>query len=142
MSLFVVLVSPDAKLPARGDGDAGYDLFAVSDGVIPSDGSVVTVGLGLKLAIPVGHYGRIAPRSGLAVKHNVATAAGVIDSSYRGIVKVALYLTSGCKGEYSYVKGDRIAQLVIERINTPNVVSVATLGDTVRGECGFGSTGV
>lgn len=83
--------------------------------------------------------GRVAPRSGLAVKHFIDTGAGVIDSDYRGQVKVLLFNHS--EVDFGIKEGDRIAQLVIERICTPEVVVVEELEESVRGVGGFGSTG-
>ena len=143
----ISFASFDAKVPSRGQGDAGYDLYATHDGVIPSDGSVAIVHTGIIVEIPNGFYGRIAPRSGLAVKNNVAVAAGVIDSNYRGAINVALYLTSPFRGThdgaYRYSKGDRIAQLIIEKCSTPElaVVPLSALTETPRGTSGFGASG-
>ena len=83
--------------------------------------------------------GRIAPRSGLAAKHSIATGAGVIDYDYRGEVKVILF--NHADADFAINAGDRIAQLVLERIVTPDVVEVAELEGTERGAGGFGSTG-
>ena len=83
--------------------------------------------------------GRIAPRSGLAVKHSIDTGAGVIDSDYRGEVKVLLFNHS--EVDFEVKEGDRIAQLVVERIYTPKVVVVDELEESIRGKGGFGSTG-
>jgi len=83
--------------------------------------------------------GRIAPRSGLASKHSIATGAGVIDADYRGQVKVLLFNHSDA--DFDVKEGERIAQLVLERIYTPEIVEVQELEETVRGAGGFGSTG-
>jgi dUTP pyrophosphatase len=83
--------------------------------------------------------GRVAPRSGLAAKHSIDTGAGVIDADYRGEVKVILFNLGDT--DFSIKEGDRIAQLVIERIYTPEVVVVEKLEESVRGAGGFGSTG-
>jgi dUTP pyrophosphatase len=83
--------------------------------------------------------GRVAPRSGLAAKHSIDTGAGVIDADYRGEVKVILFNFSDT--DFAIKEGDRIAQLVIERIYTPEVVVVEKLEASVRGAGGFGSTG-
>lgn len=83
--------------------------------------------------------GRVAPRSGLAAKHSIDTGAGVIDADYRGEVKVILFNFSDT--DFAIKEGDRIAQLVIERIYTPDVVVVEKLETSVRGAGGFGSTG-
>jgi dUTP pyrophosphatase len=84
--------------------------------------------------------GRIAPRSGLASKHFIDTGAGVIDADYRGQVKVLLFNHN--ESDFEIKEGDRIAQLVLERIYTPEVVVVEELEESVRGAGGFGSTGV
>lgn len=83
--------------------------------------------------------GRIAPRSGLASKHFIDTGAGVIDADYRGQVKVLLFNHN--EADFEIKEGDRIAQLVLERIATPDVVEVEELAESVRGAGGFGSTG-
>jgi len=93
----------------------------------------------LAIAVPDGTYGRIAPRSGLASKHFIDTGAGVIDADYRGQVKILLFNHS--EVDYKVAKGDRVAQLVLERIYTPEVVEVENLEESVRGAGGFGSTG-
>lgn len=96
---------------------------------------------GLAVVVPPGTYGRVAPRSGLAVRHGIDVLAGVIDEDYRGPLTVVLANT----GESDFVvsAGDRIAQLVLISIRTPEVVIVGgDLGDTQRGASGFGSTGV
>lgn len=83
--------------------------------------------------------GRVAPRSGLAAKHSIDVGAGVIDADYRGEVKVILFNLSDT--DFAVKEGDRIAQLIIERIYTPDVVVVEKLEESVRGAGGFGSTG-
>lgn len=95
--------------------------------------------LDISIAVPAGTYGRVAPRSGLASKHGIDTGAGVIDADYRGPVKVLLF-NFGEK-EFEINEGDRVAQLIVERIYTPEVVVVEELEETVRGAGGFGSTG-
>ena len=92
------------------------------------------------IAVPPGTYGRIAPRSGLAWKNSLDTGAGVIDEDYRGNVGVILFNHSDV--DFSFAVGDRVAQLVLERIAIADVEEVATLDDTARGAGGFGSTGV
>ena len=123
---------------------AGYDLSSSCDCVIPPGGRL-TVPTGISLRVPGGTYGRIAPRSGLAVLYGINVLAGVIDEDFRGEVRAILHNT----GDKDFVikRGDRIAQLVIETIITPNVAIVIDFGDgprsaTDRGERGFGSTGV
>jgi len=133
-----ITLAPGAILPTRGtDGAAGYDLYAIED-VIINCFQFTLVSTGVSMAIPAGHYGRVAPRSGLAVKHGVMVGAGVIDSDYRGEVKVALATLNGV---YNIKAGDRIAQIIIEPIVTPELVQVDSLDDSERGDGGFGSTG-
>jgi len=93
----------------------------------------------LSIAVPVGTYGRVAPRSGLASKHMIDTGAGVIDADYRGPVFVLLFNHS--EKDFQVEEGDRIAQLIIERISNPEVFEVDDLDETLRGSGGFGSTG-
>lgn len=129
-----------ATLPSRGSAQAaGYDLSASEAAVIPKGGRAV-VSTGLSISVPIGCYGRVAPRSGLAVKKGLDVGAGVIDSDYRGVVGVVLFNFG--QEDVSIAQGDRIAQLIIERIATPRVVEVASLDETDRGAGGFGSTGV
>ena len=95
---------------------------------------------GIAIAVPQGTYGRVAPRSGLAVKHGLGTGAGVIDADYRGEVMVVMFNHSD--EDFEIKQGDRCAQLVLERIVNPNVVEVeGDLEISVRGSGGFGSTG-
>jgi len=89
--------------------------------------------------VPVGTYGRVAPRSGLASKFMIDTGAGVIDADYRGIVFVLLFNHS--EKDFEVKQGDRVAQLIIEKIQTPDVQEVQDLEETLRGAGGFGSTG-
>ncbi|KAK0515537.1 hypothetical protein JMJ35_001571 [Cladonia borealis] len=137
--LLVKRLSEKAKTPTRGSAfAAGYDLYAAKECVIPKRGKAL-VDTDLAIAVGVGCYGRIAPRSGLAVKHFIDTGAGVIDADYRGQVKVLLFNHS--ENDFEVREGERIAQLVLERIWTPEVVVVEELEESVRGVGGFGSTG-
>lgn len=136
----VKLLTSTSKCPTRtDDGAAGWDIYANENIKIVSNG-IVSVASGIALSIPRGHYGRIAPRSGLAKKFGIDTLAGVVDSSYRGHVEVIL--VNHGKEDYVINQGNRIAQLIIEKCNdeiTPLVVT--ELDETVRGEKGFGSSG-
>lgn len=139
-SLQVKLLSPSATVPTRGSVHAaGYDLYASVETVIAPRGRAV-VKTDISIAIPEDTYARIAPRSGLAVKKGIQTGAGVVDYDYRGPVGVVLFNHSD--EEFVAKPGDRIAQLILERITTPPVVEVEELSETVRGAGGFGSTGV
>jgi dUTP pyrophosphatase len=138
--LLIKKLSENATTPTRGSAfAAGYDLYAASATIIPARGKAL-VSTDLSIATPEGTYGRIAPRSGLAAKHFIDTGAGVIDADYRGEVKVLLFNHSD--KDFEVAKGDRVAQLVLERIYTPEIVEVKNLEESVRGEGGFGSTGV
>ena len=139
MKLLIQKLSEDAQMPQRhSEFAAGYDIFASKDTVLKANDKAI-VPTDLAMAVPEGYYGRIAPRSSLAAKHFIDVGAGVIDSDYRGPVGVVLF---NFKTEaYHIKKGDRIAQLVIEKIATPDVEEVKKLPDSVRGSGGFGSTG-
>lgn len=137
--LLVKKLSPDATIPTRGSAfAAGYDLYASKAITIPSRGKAL-VSTDLSIATPEGTYGRVAPRSGLASKNFIDTGAGVIDADYRGEVKVLLFNHS--EVDFEVKKGDRVAQLVLERIYTPEILEVENLEESVRGAGGFGSTG-
>jgi len=105
---------------------------------VPARGKVL-VDTDISIAVPVNTYGRVAPRSGLASKHSIDIGAGVIDADYRGPVKVLLFNLSD--NDFKVAVGERVAQLIVERIYTPDVVVVEQLEETVRGAGGFGSTG-
>lgn len=113
--------------------------YSAEDTVIPARGKGI-VKTDLSIAAPPGTYARIAPRSGLAVKKFIDTGAGVVDEDYRGAVGVVLFNHSD--DDFEVKKGDRVAQMILERIITPEVVEVDNLDDTTRGAGGYGSTGV
>jgi dUTP pyrophosphatase len=94
---------------------------------------------GISIAIPPGYYGRVAPRSGLAVKKGIDVLAGVIDGGYRGEIGVVLQNLSN--EDYPFKKGDRVAQLILEQCNTIDWVELDELKDSARSDGGFGSTG-
>jgi dUTP pyrophosphatase len=132
-------LDPKAVLPARGSSfAAGLDICSIEDLVIESRQRAIAR-TGLALAIPHGFYGRVAPRSGLAVKQGLDVLAGVIDSDYRGELCCVLYNTSDLAIELP--AGSKVCQLIIEKIITPKAVWVNDLEETVRGAGGFGSTG-
>lgn len=134
----VMLSHPNARLPVRLGNAAGYDVNAVESAVL-APGERALIPTGLHFEVPTGHYMRVAPRSGLAVKHGIQTGAGVVDEDYRGEVKVLLFNHS--TRDFEVNAGDRIAQLIFERISTPSLVASASLANTERGTGGFGSTG-
>jgi dUTP diphosphatase len=131
-----------ARPPTQAhDGDAGYDLHAAEAATI-GPGERASVGTGIAVAIPEGQAGLVIPRSGLAAKHgiSVVNAPGLIDSGYRGELRVLLLNTDRSE-PFSVEPGDRIAQLVLVRVETEELEEVAELDETARGVGGFGSTG-
>ncbi|KAI9339945.1 dUTPase-like protein [Obelidium mucronatum] len=139
-TLQVKLLSDKARLPVRGSiGAAGYDLCSAKDMVIPA-GQRAIVPTDISIAVPAGTYGRVAPRSGLAVKHFIDVGAGVIDADYRGPVGVVLFNFGSL--DFEIKEGDRVAQLILEQCCIAEIDNVEQLDDTVRGAGGFGSTGV
>ena len=130
-----------AILPKRAnDSDAGYDISSDQSLTIPPRSKALVL-TGLSISVPPGTYGRVAPRSGLAVNHSIDVGAGVIDAGYRGEVKVLLF-NHDPQQSFKINRGDRIAQLILECIQTPDVVECDDLDETERGSGGFGSTGV
>ncbi|GMI82515.1 hypothetical protein HRI_001920800 [Hibiscus trionum] len=138
--LKVKKLSEKAVLPSRGSAlAAGYDLSSATDTTVPARGKAL-IPTDLSISVPEGTYGRVAPRSGLAWKHSIDVGAGVIDADYRGPLGVILFNYSDV--EFEVKVGDRIAQLIIEKIMRPDVLEVEDLDATTRGAGGFGSTGV
>jgi dUTP pyrophosphatase len=142
----VHLRHPDAIMPKRATSkDAGCDVHAVEDKVIPA-GKRGLVSTGLTLEIPDDSYVRVAPRSGLSCKHGIDIGAGVVDAGYTGIVH-ALVINNGTE-DFVVTKGDRIAQIIVERIYMQTWTQAeegaieAVMATSTRGEGGFGSTGV
>src|SRR5688500_7172083 len=130
---------PEARLPTRGSaGAAGLDPYAVERGEI-APGARAAVRTGLAAAVPRGFYGRVAPRSGLAVRHGIDVLAGVVDSDYRGEILCAL--VNHGEETFEVEPGARVAQLVVEAIATPEPAWAEDLEATERGSGGFGSNG-
>ncbi|XP_037711916.1 deoxyuridine 5'-triphosphate nucleotidohydrolase [Drosophila subpulchrella] len=133
-------LTENALEPVRGSAKAaGVDLRSAYDLVVPARGKAI-VKTDLQVHVPEGSYGRVAPRSGLAVKNFIDVGAGVVDEDYRGNLGVVLFNHSDV--EFEVKRGDRIAQFICERIFYPELQLVDKLEDTERGEGGFGSTGV
>jgi dUTP pyrophosphatase len=133
----------DARAPEQAhEHDAGYDLFARESARI-EPGARAGVGTGIAVAIPDGHAGLVLPRSGLAARNGIAlvNAPGLIDAGYRGEIRVLL-LNTDRHDAFEIEPGDRIAQLVITRVEATEFVESDGLSETARGEAGFGSTGV
>jgi len=132
-------LDPRATLPTRGSAaSAGLDIYSIEDITIEPKQRVLAR-TGLAVAVPLGFYGRVAPRSGLAVKNGLDVLAGVIDSDYRGEVCCAL-LNTGDE-TVTLPQASRLCQLIIEQIITPSPAWVEELEETARGAGGFGSTG-
>src|SRR5262252_205803 len=143
IELLVKLLDERLTIPQyRHPGDAGLDLPSRIDIVI-EPGERATVPTGLAVAIPPRHAGLVLPRSGLASRHGIAlvNSPGLIDSGYRGEVAVVLINTDK-KEPFRISRGDRIAQLVIQRVEGVVLTQVKDLDDTSRGGGGFGSTGL
>ncbi len=133
------LVSDGGSLPEYASGGAaGADLRA-REAVEIGPGARAAVPTGVRLQIPPGHVGLVWPRSGLAVRHGIDTLAGVIDSDYRGEVRVVL-VNHGDE-PFRIAKGDRVAQLLVQRVERAAFAAVPSVDETNRGEGGFGSTG-
>lgn len=137
-------LDPSLAMPRYATvGDAGADLVAAEALTIAKGGGRALVPTGAAIAIPPGYAGFVQPRSGLALRHGITclNTPGLIDSGYRGELKVLLINTDP-NDDFVIERGDRIAQLVIQRVEHANFVEVDELPDSDRGEGGFGSTGV
>jgi len=137
--LLVKKLDPEAIVPTKANRlDAGYDLYASSDVQVPSL-EWVAVKTGISMAIPEGHVGLIWPRSGLAFKNGIDVFAGVIDSGYRG--EIAAILFNAGDECFEIQKGNRIAQILIQKIEDFELLEVDDLDKTERDKGGFGSSG-
>ena len=142
MTLRFTRLSEAARPPAQAHaGDAGYDLHAAEHAAI-GPGERASVGTGIAMEIPDGCAGLVLPRSGLAARHGIAlvNAPGLIDAGYRGEVRVLL-LNTDRSAAFEVEPGDRIAQLMLVRHESPALEEVESLADSARGAGGFGSTG-
>lgn len=133
-----IMLDAGAKVPTRAhEADAGLDIYAATDGVVPSGGSC-TFDTGVHAEIPSGYVGMLKSKSGLNCKHGLVSE-GVIDAGYTGSIVVKLYNHGA--SPYTVKAGEKISQLVILPIITPEPEVVDSLADTERGTSGFGSTG-
>jgi dUTP pyrophosphatase len=143
MTSFEVLVTCDPDLmPSLGSpGDAGFDLRSADDAVVPAR-SRHTINTGVSLAIPAGYVALVHPRSGLAAKHGITVlnAPGTVDAGYRG--QILITLVNHSDEDFSITRGDRVAQVVFQKFETPRFVVAEELPGSQRGSSGFGSTGV
>jgi dUTP pyrophosphatase len=138
----IVQLDPGLPLPEYAhEGDAGLDLYARESVTLPAGGGRALVATGIAIAIPMGHGGFVLPRSGMAVKHgiSVVNGPGLIDAAYRGEIKVVLINTDP-DADYEVHRGDRIAQLVIQRVEAVAWQVVDSLDGVDRGG-GFGHSG-
>lgn len=142
MELPVIKLNESAVLPTRAHpGDAGLDLFSIEEAHL-GPGERWSVGTGIAVEIPAGHAGLVLPRSGLAREHGIAlvNSPGLIDAGYRGEVRVLLLNTDPAE-TVRIEAGARIAQLVVTPVAPAEPVEATALGESARGEGGFGSTG-
>lgn len=140
MKIFIQKIDSSAKLPLYAyEGDAGMDLFSCHNCEI-KPGEKALISTGLKIAVPQGHAGFIWDKSGIATKHHIKTMAGVLDSNYRG--ELFVVLTNLGKKAYQINRGEKIAQLIIKPIVRADIIEVEKLDETIRGEKGFGSSGM
>jgi len=139
MHLKVKKIVPEAKLPTRAkEGDAGLDLYSIESCTIsPSERRTVRTGIALE--IPMGCVGLVWDKSGLAAKKGLKTMGGVIDAGYRGEIQVVL--TNLGDETHAVFEGEKIAQLLVQRVELLSVEEVSDLSDSERSADGFGSTG-
>ncbi|HJL90949.1 MAG: dUTP diphosphatase [Acidimicrobiales bacterium] len=143
LNIPIIRLIDDATIPVYAKpGDAGADLVAAESVVLDAGGGRALISTGVAIAIPEGFAGFVQPRSGLALKHGITclNTPGLIDSGYRGELKVLLVNTDPSEA-FEVNKGERIAQLVIKRVEECDFQVVEELPDSERGETGFGSSG-
>ncbi|HAQ04976.1 MAG: dUTP diphosphatase [Acidimicrobiales bacterium] len=143
LNIPIIRLIDDATIPIYAkSGDAGADLVAAESVVLDPGGGRALISTGVAIAIPKGFAGFVQPRSGLALKHGITclNTPGLIDSGYRGELKVLLINTDPNE-TFEINKGERIAQLVIQKVEECNFQEVEELPDSERGETGFGSSG-
>jgi dUTP pyrophosphatase len=139
MKIKIKKLDPDAKIPSYAHpGDAGMDMFA-NETVTVEPGQSVKIRTGVAMEIPEGHVGLMWDKSGLSVNHGLKVLGGVIDSGYRG--ESLLGVINLSKVPYTFEKGHKVCQMLIQKVENPEIEEVEGLTDTSRGEGGFGSTG-
>lgn len=144
MQVKVIRLDPELPLPGHAHpGDAGVDLYAREPATLAGGGGRAIVPTGIAIAVPPGYAAFVHPRSGLALRHGVTVlnTPGTIDAGYRDEVRVVLVNTDP-SAPFEIERGDRIAQLVLQRVETVEWDEVDALDDSARGVGGFGSTGV
>ncbi len=139
MELLIKKLHIDGKLPSYAhDGDAGMDLYS-AESMMVAVGERVLISTGVAMEIPMGYVGLIWDKSGLSNNHGLKTLGGVIDAGYRGEVKVGVVNLG--TSDYIMEAGHKIAQMLIQKVEHPQIVEVAELSEAARGDGGFGSTG-
>ncbi len=139
MKLKIKKLHEDAVVPKYAhEDDAGFDLFAVKD-VLVKVGERIAIHTGIAMEIPEGFVGLIWDKSGIAIKEGIKTVGGVVDSAYRGEIMIGVINFS--EKDYTFLKGHKVAQMLIQKKEKIDFEEVAELTETKRGEGGFGSTG-
>jgi dUTP pyrophosphatase len=139
MVIRIKKLHPDAKIPTRHNStDAGLDFYALEESVI-KPGERALISTGISMALPPGHVALVWDKSGIATKHGVTTLAGVIDEEYRGEYLILMHNLS--LHDFDIGKHMKIAQVLIQKVEKPELVEVEDLEDTDRGSGGFGSSG-
>ncbi len=139
MKIKIKKIHQDAIIPKYSHkGDAGMDIYSIED-IILESGQRKMIKTGISMEIPEGYVALVWDKSGLAGKKGIKTMAGVIDCHYRGEYTIVLLNTS--KEKYEIKKGDKICQILIQKVESPEIEQVSELSETKRGEGGFGSTG-
>lgn len=139
MKIRIKKIHPDAKTPRYAhDGDAGMDVFACEKTRVPAGGRAM-VPTGIAMEIPKGYVGLVWDKSGLAMKKGLKTIGGVIDAGYRG--EILIGIANMTRDDYVFEKGDKVAQILIQKVEAPELEEAEELSDTARGAGGFGSTG-
>ena len=136
--LQVVKITDKATLPSKAyRNSAGHDLYSAYDYKIPAQGKKKIM-TDIRVKVPEGTYGRIAPRSGPAMQNHISIGAGVVDEDYTGNLSIVVFNLSN--SEFDIKAGDSVAQLICEKIALPTLIEVTSLTQTERGEKGFGSS--
>ena len=136
--LQVVKITDKATLPSKAyRNSAGHDLYSAYDYKIPAQGKEKIM-TDIRVKVPEGTYGRIAPRSGPAMQNHISIGAGVVDEDYTGNLSIVVFNLSN--SEFDIKAGDSVAQLICEKIAHPTLIEVTSLTQTERGERGFGSS--
>ena len=140
MNIKIKKLNPDAIIPSYAhEGDAGMDIYSSED-VIINPGKRIGVGTGISVELPLGYVALVWDKSGHAFKSGIKTMAGVMDAGYRGEYKIILLNTS--EEAFEIKKGQKIAQILIQKVEHPEIEEIQELSETSRGLGGFGSTGL